>query len=68
MRGVKVTASFVCFRVLNIVILAYLPLPLFAAASGSLSGRVKDPSGAVISLDYRMEHRGDDPASTPVFQ
>ena len=49
MRGSKIHSSWRRFGAWAILALAGLPVPLFAAADGSLSGTVKDPSGAVIT-------------------
>jgi hypothetical protein len=48
MRGVTGKASFLLLAVARLMVLAGLPVCLWAAANGSLSGTLKDPSGAVI--------------------
>jgi hypothetical protein len=48
MRDLKSTVLFLLIGVTAIIVLAGSPISLFAAANGSLSGTLKDPSGAVV--------------------
>ncbi len=48
MRSIKTRTTLLLLRAGSIMLLACLPVSLFAAASGSLSGTLKDPSGAVV--------------------
>lgn len=49
MRTIKNWASFLLINsVRNVVVLACLPVCVWAAANGNLSGTLKDPSGAVV--------------------